>query len=112
MSGLESLLGDWQVQLVLLIVVAGIAVKAILAWCNHGKKGFDIRLTVRSAIIGLITSVPLVYTDIVNTDTSNPGAALVAIFLGIAAVVGVDKLAKDVGVVVKKPAPPTLPAGE
>lgn len=100
---LDGLLGDPAVQTVLFIVLAGVGIKALLAFCNHGKKGFDVRMTIRSAIIGLITSVPLVYTDITNTNIETAGGQLVAIFLGIAAVVGVDKLAKDVGVVVKKP---------
>ena len=112
-----------QAAVVVTIVVLGIGLKATLALLNYGRAGFDIRMTVRSSINGFLVSIPVVggatigFYEALGEAGPSTVTELTFIATQIAAIVGIDKVAKDVGIKRKAPAqkdtnPDTDPAAE
>ena len=88
----------------LTVVIIGVFVKALLAWCNHGKE-FDARLTIRSSIMGILGGYAIVFASLTVPPAVGVQPAPIDIphvIAGIMTVIGTDKVAKDVGRVVKR----------
>ena len=106
MAGIEGtfapLFADPQIA-ALTVVVVGVLIKAILAWCNHGG-AFDARLTIRSSIMGILGGYAIVFASLTAASVNGvaPPIDIPHVIAGIMTVIGTDKVAKDVGRIVKK----------